>query len=195
MASAATGTSPSLDREDPDHKRVAGVKTPAPETFEGQILALLPALRRYSRSLTRSDADGEDLLQDCVEKVLTRRGQWRGLNLRGWVLTIMTNLYRNGRRGKARDSLVELDAAVDLAAPEVPADPQERARLDNALNSLSEEYRAVLMLVVIEGYTYSEVAAALDIPIGTVMSRLSRARQRVAERLKADNIITLRRPK
>ncbi|MGO7209393.1 RNA polymerase sigma factor, partial [Rhizobium ruizarguesonis] len=81
--------------------------------------------------------------------------QWRGLNLRGWVLTIMTNLYRNGRRGKARDSLVELDAAVDLAAPEVPADPQERARLDDALNSLSEEYLAVLMLVVIEGYTYS----------------------------------------
>ncbi|QND38497.1 RNA polymerase sigma factor [Rhizobium leguminosarum bv. viciae] len=171
------------------------MKTPAPETFEGQIPALLPSLRRYSRSLTRSDADGEDLLEDCVEKVLTRRSQWRGLNLRGWVLTIMTNLYRNGRRGKARDSLVELDAAVDLAAPEVPADPQERARLDDALNSLSEEYRAVLMLVVIEGYTYSEVAAALDIPIGTVMSRLSRARQRVAERLKADNIITLRRPK
>ncbi|MGO7741212.1 RNA polymerase sigma factor, partial [Rhizobium johnstonii] len=57
-------------------------------------------------------------------------------------------------------SLVELDAAVDLAAPEVPADPQERSRLDDALNSLSEEYRAVLMLVVIEGYTYSEVRRA-----------------------------------
>ncbi|MBY5899344.1 RNA polymerase sigma factor [Rhizobium leguminosarum] len=171
------------------------MKTPAPETFEGQILALLPSLRRYSRSLTRSDTDGEDLLQDCVEKVLTRRGQWRGLNLRGWVLTIMTNLYRNGRRGKARDGLVELDAAEDLAASEPPADPMERARLDDALNSLSEEHRAVLMLVVIEGYTYGEVAAALDIPIGTVMSRLSRARRRVAERLKADNIITLRRPK
>ena len=171
------------------------MKTPAPETFEGQILALLPSLRRYSRSLTRSDVDGEDLLQDCVEKVLTRRGQWRGLNLRGWVLTIMTNLYRNGRRGKARDGLVELDAAQDVAAPEPPADPLERARLDDALNSLSEEHRAVLMLVVIEGYSYSEVAAALEIPIGTVMSRLSRARQRIAERLKADNVITLRRPK
>jgi RNA polymerase sigma-70 factor (ECF subfamily) len=171
------------------------VKTPAPESFEGQILALLPSLRRYSRSLTRSDADGEDLLQDCVEKVLARRGQWRGLNLRGWVLTIMTNLYRNGRRGKARDGMLELDAAGDVAAPEVPADPLERTRLDNALNSLSEEHRAVLMLVVIEGYSYSEVAAALDIPIGTVMSRLSRARRRVAEHLKADNVITLRRPK
>ncbi|MGO8219978.1 RNA polymerase sigma factor, partial [Rhizobium ruizarguesonis] len=66
MASAATGISPSLDRQDPDHKRVAGVKTPAPETVEGQILALLPSLRRESRSRTRADADGEDLLQDCV---------------------------------------------------------------------------------------------------------------------------------
>lgn len=171
------------------------MKTPAPESFEGQILALLPSLRRYSRSLTRSDADGEDLLQDCVEKILTRRGQWRGLNLRGWVLTIMTNLYRNGRRGAARGGLVELDAAEDMAATEPVADPLERARLNDALNSLSEEHRAVLMLIVIEGYSYSEVATTLDIPIGTVMSRLSRARQRVAEHLKADNIITLRRPK
>ncbi|WP_064694635.1 RNA polymerase sigma factor [Rhizobium aegyptiacum] len=171
------------------------MKIPAPESFEGQILALLPSLRRYSRSLTRSDADGEDLLQDCIEKILTRRGQWRGLNLRGWVLTIMTNLYRNGRRDKARDGLVELDAAENMADPELAADPLERARLNDALNSLSEEHRAVLMLVVIEGYSYSEVSTALDIPIGTVMSRLSRARRRVAEHLKADNIITLRRPK
>jgi RNA polymerase sigma-70 factor (ECF subfamily) len=171
------------------------LKPPAPESFEGQILALLPALRRYSRSLTRSDAEGEDLLQDCVEKVLARRGQWRGLNLRGWVLTIMTNLYRNGRRRSLRDGLVELDAAGDLASPEAPADPLERARLEEALNGLPEESRAVLMLVVIEGYTYGEVAAMLDIPIGTVMSRLSRARRRIGERLKADNVITLRRPK
>lgn len=171
------------------------MKPPAPETFEGQILALLPSLRRYSRSLTRSDADGEDLLQDCVEKVLARRTQWRGLNLRGWMLTVMTNLYRNQRRSAVRGGLVDLDGAVDLAAPEAPTDPLERSRLETALNSLSEDHRAVLMLVVIEGYTYQEVATALDIPIGTVMSRLSRARQLIGERMKADNIITLRRPK
>jgi RNA polymerase sigma-70 factor (ECF subfamily) len=171
------------------------MKPPAHESFEGQILALLPSLRRYSRSLTRSDTDGEDLLQDCVEKVLARRGQWRGLNLRGWVLTIMTNLYRNQRRSTVRSNLVDLDGAVELAAPEVPNDPLERARLEDALNGLSEDHRAVLMLVVIEGYTYQQVATTLDIPIGTVMSRLSRARQQIADRLKADNIITLRRPK
>jgi RNA polymerase sigma-70 factor (ECF subfamily) len=171
------------------------MKPPAPETFEGQILALLPSLRRYSRSLTRSDADGEDLLQDCVEKVLARRTQWRGLNLRGWMLTVMTNLHRNQRRSAVRGSLVDLDGAVDLAAPEAPTDPLERSQLETALNGLSEDHRAVLMLVVIEGYTYQEVATALDIPIGTVMSRLSRARQQIGERMKADNIITLRRPK
>jgi RNA polymerase sigma-70 factor (ECF subfamily) len=171
------------------------MKPPANESFEGQILALLPSLRRYSRSLTRSDTDGEDLLQDCVEKVLARRTQWRGLNLRGWVLTIMTNLYRNQRRSTVRSNLVDLEGAVELAAPEVPNDPLERARLENALNSLSEDHRAVLMLIVIEGYTYQQVAATLDIPIGTVMSRLSRARQQIADRLKSDNIIALRRPK
>jgi RNA polymerase sigma-70 factor (ECF subfamily) len=171
------------------------LKTPGPETFEGQILALLPSLRRYSRSLTRSDADGEDLLQDCVEKVLARRTQWRGLNLRGWVLTIMTNLYRNGQRQTVRTAMVELDSAEDIVSPETPSDPLERSRLEAALNSLSVENRAVLMLVVIEGYTYQEVAIALDIPIGTVMSRLSRARQRIGERMKVDNIITLRRPR
>ena len=171
------------------------MKTPAPETFEGQILALLPSLRRYSRSLTRSDADGEDLLQDCVEKVLARRSQWRGLNLRGWALTIMTNLYRNTRRQNSPSMMVELDSAEQVPAPEASADPLERVRLEEALNSLSEENRAVLMLVVIEGYTYSEVAAALDIPIGTVMSRLSRARHRLGQRMTADNVITLRRPK
>ncbi|KQV82081.1 RNA polymerase sigma factor [Rhizobium sp. Root1220] len=171
------------------------MKTPGPDSFEGQILALLPSLRRYSRSLTRSDSDGEDLLQDCVEKVLSRRAQWRGLNLRGWTLTIMTNIYRNSLRQNVRAPLVELDVAESVASTESPADPLERSRLEDALNSLSEDNRAVLMLVVIEGYSYQEVATALDIPIGTVMSRLSRARQQVAERLKADNIITLRRPK
>jgi RNA polymerase sigma-70 factor (ECF subfamily) len=140
------------------------MKPPAPETFEGQILALLPSLRRYSRSLTRSDSDGEDLLQDCVEKVLARRTQWRGLNLRGWVLTIMTNLYRNQRRTVVRGNLVDIDGAMDVAAPETSADPLERSRLEDALNGLSDDHRAVLMLVVIEGYTYQEVADMLDIP-------------------------------
>ncbi|MGY5807686.1 RNA polymerase sigma factor [Rhizobium sp. LEGMi198b] len=175
--------------------RDAGGASPAPDSFEAEVLALLPSLRRYSRSLTRSDADGEDLLQDCVEKVLVRRSQWRGLNLRGWVLTIMTNLYRNGLRQQGGRSFVDLDNSADLPAVETGSDPLERSRLEAALNSLGEDYRAVLMLVVVEGYSYQDVATTLDIPIGTVMSRLSRARRKMTDLMSAENIITLRRPK
>ncbi|KAA1178866.1 RNA polymerase sigma factor [Rhizobium tropici] len=169
--------------------------SPAPDSFEAEVLALLPSLRRYSRSLTRSDADGDDLLQDCVEKALARRGQWRGLNLRGWVLTIMTNLYRNGLRQQGGRSFVDIDDSGDLLAAETDNDPLQRSRLETALNSLSEDYRAVLMLVVVEGCSYQDVADMLDIPIGTVMSRLSRARQKMTSLLNADNIVTLRRPR
>lgn len=173
----------------------AAATPPAPNSFEAEVLALLPSLRRYSRSLTRSDADGEDLLQDCVEKVLVQRGQWRGLNLRGWVLTIMTNLYRNGLRQQGNRSFVDIDDNSHLATPEPDNDPLQRSRLEAALNSLGEDYRAVLMLIVVEGYSYQDVADMLDIPIGTVMSRLARARQKMTSLLSADNVITLRRPK
>lgn len=178
-----------------ENDRGVGAAFPAPDSFEGQVLALLPSLRRYSRSLTRSDPDGEDLLHDCVEVVLSRRAQWRGLNLRGWILTIMTNLYRSGRRQRGRYAVLDLDEMADMPAADASGDPLARSKLEGALNSLSEESRAVLMLVVVEGYSYQEAATMLDIPIGTVMSRLSRARQRLGERLNADNIITLRRPK
>lgn len=180
----------------PDRTGEGAATSPsAPDSFEAEVLTLLPSLRRYSRSLTRSDADGEDLLQDCVEKVLTRRDQWRGLNLRGWVLTIMTNLYRNGLRQQGNRSFVDIDDNDHLPATEANSDPLERSRLEAALNSLREEYRAVLMLVVVEGHSYQDVADMLDIPIGTVMSRLSRARQKMTSLMSADNVITLRRPK
>lgn len=169
--------------------------TPTQENFEGQFLALLPVLRRYARSLTRSDADGEDLFQDCAAKVIERRSQWRGLNLRAWALTIMTNLYRNSRRAAPRNLTVELDHAEAIPSADPLSDPLERQRLMDALNMLGEDARAVLMLVVIEGYSYEEVAAILNVPIGTVMSRLSRARRRLTEILKGENIITLRRPR
>lgn len=175
--------------------RAAGGLSPAADSFETQLLALLPALRRYSRSLARSDADGEDLLQDSVEKVLANRRQWRGLNLRGWTLTIMTNLYRNGLRQRGGRSFVDIDETTELPAPETQADPLQHVRLDAALNTLAEENRAILMLVVVEGFSYQEVAAMLDIPIGTVMSRLSRARRKLSELMTADNVIALRRPK
>ncbi|MEK1931637.1 MAG: RNA polymerase sigma factor [Pararhizobium sp.] len=175
--------------------RAKGASPPLAETFESQVLSLMPSLRRYSRSLAKSDSDGEDLLQDCVEKVLVRRGQWRGINLRAWTFTIMTNLYRDRHRRLNQHPSVELDDTLGLTAEDVSGDPLEKTRLQQALNALTPDYRAVLTLVVVEGYAYQDVADLLSIPIGTVMSRLSRARRQMAAHLAEDNIVTLRRPK
>ncbi|MFM2279775.1 MAG: hypothetical protein RLZZ444_2006 [Pseudomonadota bacterium] len=161
--------------------------------FAERLLAHLPGLRRYSRSLTRSDADGEDLLQDCIEKALVHRDSWDGGNFRAWVATIMTNLYRNGLRRGRRFPVVDLDEAETIAGPEPVSDPLEQRRLAEILDSLQPDQRAVLMLVVVEGYSYAETAAILGTPIGTVMSRLSRARTEMSTRLKNRNIIPLRR--
>jgi RNA polymerase sigma-70 factor (ECF subfamily) len=156
-------------------------------------MALMPDLRRYARSLARSDADGEDLLHDSLERALRSRGQWSGINLRGWVLTIMTNLYRNGTRRGRRFPAAEISEAEDLPSVQPDGDPLERERLARALDALSPDHRAVLMLVVIEGYSYAEVAAIVEVPLGTVMSRLARAREQLGKHLAADNIIPLRR--
>lgn len=166
-----------------------------PLSFNAEILALLPQLRRYSRSLTRSDAESEDLLQDCVEKALSHRTQWRGANIRAWAYRIMTNLHLNARRAVARRPSVGLEAAESIAENAPPADPLAQNRLVQALDTLPKEARAVLMLVAVEGHTYQEVAEILDVPIGTVMSRLSRARQMLREKLLAENVIHLRSPR
>ena len=162
-------------------------------SFEGQLLALLPALRRFARSLAQSDSEGEDLLQDGIVAALSRRAQWRGLNLRSWMLAIISNRYRNSRRSHGRHPTAPLDAALDVPAPQAEPDPLGRMRLEAALNSLSQDQRMVLMLVVIEGMPYQEVADLLQIPLGTVMSRLSRARQKISDTMAAENVVPLRR--
>jgi len=156
-------------------------------------MALLPDLRRYARSLSGSDADGEDLLQDGVERLLTARASWSGSNFRGWAMTILTNLYRNGTRRQRKFPSVELDEAAQLPESAPVGDPLERARLQRALDRLSPDFRATLMLVVVEGHSYAEVAEITRAPVGTVMSRLSRARAEIARHLEEDNIVPLRR--
>lgn len=162
---------------------------------EDGILALMPALRRYALALSRNRQDAEDLVQDSLEAAFANLGAWRGANLRGWLLTIMTNMHRGRYRtlaGRTRHAAIE--AASDVAAPAGPDDPLERDRLVAAIDLLSPEQRSVLMLVVVEGYAYAEVAAMLGIPLGTVMSRLSRARRAIADNLGGHNIVGLRRP-
>ncbi|MCO6185717.1 RNA polymerase sigma factor [Rhizobium sp. L1K21] len=162
--------------------------------FEHGMLSLMPSLRRYARSLTRSDADGEDLLQDCVEKALSRQTQWSGSNLKAWTFTIMTNLYRNGIKRAARAPLAPFEDADSIPAENAyPGDPLERRRLAAALDGLAPDFRTVLMLVVVEGMSYRETANLLQIPEGTVMSRLARARRQLAQALQSSNVIPLRR--
>jgi RNA polymerase sigma-70 factor, ECF subfamily len=172
-----------------------GAEPPLPDRLsEARLLALVPALRRYAMSLSRSASEAEDLLQDCLERAFARRAMWRGGSLKSWLMTIMTNLDRNRRRsGPHPSAFVDIGEADMVAAAQAPDDPLEADRLRAALGLLPPEQRAVLILVVVEGYAYAEAAAIMDVPIGTVMSRLSRARRKLADLLRGQNIVPLRR--
>ncbi|MCI5074774.1 RNA polymerase sigma factor [Oricola sp.] len=162
--------------------------------FETDVLAVLPRLKRYARSLARDASDADDLVQDCLEKAFARRASWRGDNLQSWLMTILTNLNRNRlRKAGTTPAMVDIDDAQAVESGQASADPLERDRIVAALDRLHPDQRAVLMLVVVEGYAYGEVAEMLDIPLGTVMSRLSRARRMLATILEGHNIVAFRR--
>ena len=141
---------------------------------------LIPALRRYAHGLVREPAAADDLVQDVLERAISRWSQRRGEgDVRVWLFSIMHNLACDGfRRAARRGREVELDqaGAADLAvAPCQEAGLVQRDIL-KAVAALPVEQRAVLLLVGVEGLSYAEAAAVLRIPLGTVMSRLSRAR-------------------
>jgi len=143
------------------------------------VIGQLGALRRYGLSLTRNPADAEDLVQEAVMRAYEKRASFRkGRNLRGWMLAIMHNCFVDDAR-KRRSEAARLARAGELA-PEHASPPQEHAvrlaQLRQTFMALPEEQRAVLHLVAIEGLSYQEAAAILAIPIGTLMSRLGRAR-------------------
>ena len=144
-----------------------------------QVVALVPRLRRYARALIRDRALADDLVQDTLERAWTKLHLYRrGTDLRAWLFTVMHNVYVNQRR--AERETVELDAAEleDAAAPSA-SDGLEIRDLERALHRLPDEQRKVLLLVALEEMSYDEAARTLGVPIGTVMSRLSRARERL----------------
>lgn len=156
------------------------------------LLTHLPALRRYAHGLTGNREEAEDLFQATVLRAIENEKQWRGENGRAWLYTIMTNLNRNRLRGRARQPTLHAIADESEPADETSApDPLLQNTLMRALDTLQPEARAVLLLVAIEGRAYAEVAAILDIPIGTVMSRLSRARRQLSELLAHHSIHSL----
>lgn len=147
--------------------------------FLDEIEACVPALRRYARALTRNADGADDLVQDCLERAIRKRRLWAPSGpLRAWLFKILLNLYRNdGRHQRRRGEHVPLDAL--LVEPSIPAPQPGRialAEMARAIDQLAEEQRQALLLVVLGGSSYEEAAHSLGIPIGTLMSRLSRAR-------------------
>ena len=146
----------------------------------GAILAELPRLRRYARALLGDRAAADDLVQDTLERAWLRLDQWRaGSNLRAWLFSIMHNLRADQMRrpSLATRSMEEEDIEVPTRAKQ--SDGLELRDLEWALSYLSDEQREVLLLVGLEEMSYTEIATTVGIPIGTVMSRLSRGRERL----------------
>lgn len=156
--------------------------------FRSQLVALLPRLRRFALGLTANREEADDLVQAACEKALTKQHQWQpGTRLDSWMYRIVqTQRIDHLRREKHAPVSLEAETMPDLE------DTQSADRAENedllwhtlrALEQLPEEQRLVMLLVVVEGHSYREVAEQLGIPVGTVMSRLARARLRVQESL------------
>lgn len=156
----------------------------------------LAALRRYARALRRDRVDADDLVQDALTRALSRAGQFRhGTNLRAWLFAIMHSIHVNQvrQRGARPDELPVDDVAARLVSPARQEAHIELDEMRTALAELPEEQRQVLLLVAVEGMKYEEVARVAGIPVGTVMSRLSRAREALRQRLQMPDRAALRR--
>ena len=140
----------------------------------------IPHLRRYARALLRDADAADDLVQDCLERALRKRHLWRRKgSLRSWLFRIVYTQFLNGRSHRARaqktTTLDELERPVALPAAQL--DHAEAVEVLDQLLTIDEDQRAALLLVAVEGMAYDEAADALDIPIGTLRSRLWRGRE------------------
>lgn len=152
--------------------------------FQHPIIEHIPSLRRYARALTggRPD-DADDLVQDTLERAYAKWHLWRiGSDLRPWLFSIMHNLFVSQvTQLKSRASHVTLDDMSEIATRATQSERLEGLDIAAAVTRLSPELREVLLLIALEDFSYAQTAKALGIPIGTVMSRLARARQRLRE--------------
>ena len=142
------------------------------------IVPYIPNLRRYARALV-GDRDGaDDLVQDTLERAVRKFHLWRPGDLRAWLFSIMHNVFVNQLKARKIAPSVEIDENM-LAAPIPTATSVDVLDLQRALLCLAPEQREVLLLIALEDMTYADVSTALGIPIGTVMSRLSRGREKL----------------
>lgn len=150
------------------------------DNSDDQLLPWIPRLRRYARALVGNRDGADDLVQDTLERALAKAALWRGVaDMRAWLFGMMHNLHVDGVRRPKLHTVV-----LDDDTPEVPVAATQGDRLavldlQAALERLPVEQREIILLVALEDMSYAEVAATLGIPIGSVMSRLSRGRERL----------------
>jgi len=151
-----------------------------------QVEPLIPALRRYARALLRNPTAADDLVQDCLERAVSHWQQRREGNARSWLFTILHNLAVNQfRQSASRGRHVTIDETNEDDFGQEAVQEQTLMYRDvlDKLAKLPDDQRAVLLLVAVEELSYAEAAKVLNIPIGTVMSRLSRARERLQQEI------------
>lgn len=144
------------------------------------MLALLPRLRRFARSLARDAADADDLCQITIEKALLARSSWQaGTRLDSWMYRIMRNAWIDTTRSRARAAETFVDAVAGAGIGEAGGAEARVAlnEVEAAMRTLPDEQREAVALVLVEGLAYREAAEVLDIPMGTLTSRLVRGRQ------------------
>lgn len=154
------------------------------------IIAEIPRLRRFAHALVGDPAAADDLVQDCLLRALGRLSLWRrGTNMRAWLFTMLRNLHANQLRQASRRP-VELPIDDTSGPASAPAQEQGLAlrALGDALDRLPEPQREVILLIGLEGVSYKDAARILDIPAGTVMSRLSRGRETLRTLLDGDGV-------
>lgn len=163
-----------------------------------EIEAQIPALRRFARSLARNPDEADELVQDTLLQALSR---WRQLrrsgSIRAWLFQILFNLHRARGRSRQRE-LARFSDEIAADHPDPASDQSHALHLRDVLSAcerLPEDQRIALELVTMADMTYEEVARVTDVPVGTVMSRLSRARERLRSELEGGNVTRLRRLK
>jgi len=158
-----------------------------------QVTPHIPRLRRYARALLGDVVSADDLVQDTLERALSKFSLWRrNSDLRAWLFTIMHNVYVNQARAASRRAHLMVDTQ-EVDAPVVQATQEHSLALrdmSRALIQLPDEFREVVLLVGLEQMSYDEVARVLDVPIGTVMSRLSRGREKLRQLMAGNAMAT-----
>jgi RNA polymerase sigma-70 factor (ECF subfamily) len=157
--------------------------------FRHRLEGEIPRLRRYARALTRNAVRADDLVQETLVRALHKEHLWQpGTDLRAWLFTIMHNQNVNEiRRAIRDDATVDLEnCSAILTATTDPTASRQLRELDHALAQVPEEQRQVVLLVGLEGMSYEDAAAILDVPIGTIRSRLSRGRESLRKLMDMD---------